>query len=104
MEEEIKSEKSTRGIKWQWAKLAQARTKEEFQSALLELAEVVGNSDMHVTLVIPPKEYVRLAGNAWVAYKYGELEACNAKSIIDRALGMYDLYLKQKAVERRKRG
>lgn len=34
-------------------------------------------------------------GNAWLAHKYGEIPQLNIANVIDRALQLYDQYLKE---------
>jgi len=51
---------------------------------------------------MPPKEYIRLRGNAWLAHKYGEISQINIANVIDRALQLYDQYLKELAIRRRR--
>ena len=93
---------SKRVTRWTWQDLAQARTREEFLAVLAQLEGQMGEEDLEVKVSIPPKEYIRLMGNAWLAYRYGEIKQLNIANIIDRALQVYAQYLKEMAVRRRR--
>ena len=95
MEEGGQHGKSTRGMKWQWEKLTKVRTKEEFQAVLAETAAMIGDDDVTITLPVSAKGFLKIMGDAYVAWNYGELEKPGTKELLDRALAVYSsIYLK----------
>jgi hypothetical protein len=104
MEEETEKTKPTRGLRWTWEKLAKATTKEEVEQVLAEAASMVGDGDVEITGSVPGKGYVKLMGDAYLAYKYGEIEKPGTKQLLDRALAVYsNIYLRLLAKSRRER-
>ncbi len=104
MEEQTDKTKGTRGLRWQWEKLAKATTKEEVEQVLAEAATMVGDDDVEIRGSVPGKGYVKLMGDAYLAYRYGEIERPGPKEILDRALAVYsNIYLRLLAKSRRER-
>lgn len=105
MEEETDKTKPTRGgLRWAWDRLAKATTKEEVEQALAEAASMVGDGDVEITGSVPGKGYVKLMADAYLAYRYGEIEKPGPKELLDRALAVYSsIYLRLLAKSRRER-
>jgi hypothetical protein len=68
MEEQTdKTKGTTRGLRWQWEKLAKAATKEELEQLLAEATTMVGEDDVEIRGSVPGKGYVKLMGDAYLA-------------------------------------
>lgn len=104
MDENVETKGTTRGLRWPWEKLSEAKTAEEVKAAIAEAAAMLGTEDIVIRLSIPPQGYLRLMGDAWMAWKYGEIEKPGSKEILDRALAVYcQLYLGALMKSRRER-
>ena len=106
MEEETDRTKGTTagGLRWAWEKLAKAETKEEVEQVLAEATTMVGDGDVQIRGSVPGKGYVKLMGDAYLAYRYGEIEKPGPKELLDRALAVYsNIYLRLLAKSRRER-
>lgn len=94
MEENVETKGTTRGLRWPWEKLGKAVTADEVKVVIAEAAAMLGTEDILIRLSIPPQGYLRLMGDAWLAYKYGEIERPGTRELLDRALAVYcQLYL-----------
>lgn len=106
MEEQIDKGKGMTGpgLRWQWEKLAKAVTKEDVEQVLAEAATMVGDGDVEIRGSVPGKGYVRLMADAYLAYRYGEIEKPGPKELLDRALAVYSsIYLRALAKTGRER-
>lgn len=104
MDENVETKGTTRGLRWPWEKLGKAKTADEVKAAVAEAATLLGTEDIQIRLSIPPQGYLRLMGDAWLAWQYGEIERPGTKELLDRALAVYcQLYLGAMMKSRRER-
>lgn len=105
MEEKIGEKPKGRTLRWQWEKLAKAKSKEEVQATLAETAALIGDDDITLYLPVPAKGFLKLMGDAYMAWRFGELEKPGTKELLDRALAVYsNIYLRLLVKSRRERG
>ena len=84
--------------RWNWRKLMQAQTVEQFKEALADAASRMGEGDVELALQFSPPEYLKLMELTWLAYKAHEISEGTGGALVDRALQVYQLYLKQRFV------
>jgi hypothetical protein len=91
-------------LRWHWEKVGKAKSKEEVQAILAETAALIGDDDITLILPVPTKVYLKVMGDAYLAYRYGEIEKPGTKELLDRALAVYStVYLRlRNTVEKRK--
>ena len=93
------------GVRWAWEKVQKANTLAEVKAAIAEAATMLGTGDIIVRLSVPPQGYLGLMIDAWLAWKYGEIDKPGTKELLDRALAVYSqLYLRALMRSRRERG
>ena len=103
-QENEKTKGTTRGLRWRWERLAKATTKEELEQVLAEATTMAGEGDVEIRGSVQSKGYVKLMGDAYLAYRYGEIEKPGPKELLDRALAVYsNIYLRLLAKTRRER-
>jgi hypothetical protein len=80
--------------RWHWDKLAKAKNKAEVEAVLREVAEQMGEGDIELKISVSPPQYLRIMQLTWYAFQIREIPVATGGDLIDRALGVYQRYLK----------
>jgi hypothetical protein len=89
--------------RWHWDKLANAKTRAEVEAVLKEVAQNLTEEDVEIKIKVSPTQYLRIMQLSWLAFKIKEVDQPTAGKLIDRALGICEVYLKQLTVAGRRR-
>jgi hypothetical protein len=98
------TEQPGRITRWHWEKLSRARNKAELEAVVAEVIEQMGEGDIELKISVSPAQYVRIMQLTWGAYQIREIPQVTATDLVDRALGVYDRYLKSLPAILRQRG
>lgn len=88
--------------RWHWERLNEAQNKQQLMELLAEMQQNLTEEDVEMHIKVSPNQYIRLMQLTWIAKKLKEIQEGNIESLIGRSLQVYEFYLKEMLVSRRR--
>jgi len=87
--------------RWIWQRVSEAKNRQELEAVMAEVLASLGSNDVRIEISVSPQQYARIMQLGWLAGRYKEISPVNAQQFLDRALQVYEQYLKELVLRRR---